>query len=106
MQAPVSCAYIGSPNTLSVLSSADSPSVSVLSNTGCTWSASSSAGFVTITSGSPVTGNGTVALSVAANTGSTPRSAVLSIAGHTVVLTQDGTCAYTLGPSSASAGIA
>lgn len=49
-------------------SSAATGSVSVTAGTGCAWSATSNASWITITSGASGTGNGTVGYSVAANT--------------------------------------
>src|SRR5262249_40207521 len=57
---------------------------------GCNWTAVSNAIFITILSGSPGRGNGQVSYSVAANTGSTPRSGTITVAGLTFTVTQDG----------------
>lgn len=57
-------------------------SVPITAGTGCAWTATSSAAFVTISSGATGNGNGTVAFTVAQNTGAA-RSATLTIAGAT-----------------------
>src|SRR5205085_2296676 len=57
---------------------------------GCAWTASSGASWVTITSGASGSGNGTVGYSVAANTGAA-RSATLTIATKTFTVNQAGT---------------
>src|SRR6266446_3431744 len=57
-------------------------SVPVTAATGCTWTATSSATFVAISSGASGSGNGTVAFTVAPNTGAA-RSATLTISGTT-----------------------
>ena len=46
------------------------------------------------------TGNGTVNYSVAANTASAARSATLSIGSATFTVTQNGSCVYTVTPTS------
>ena len=57
-------------------------SVPVTAAAGCAWTATSSATFVTISSGATGSGNGAVAFAVAPNTGAA-RSGTLSIAGAT-----------------------
>jgi VCBS repeat protein/S-layer family protein len=54
----------------------------------CDWTASTTSTFITITSGSSGTGNGTVQYSVAANAGSTIRSDTITIAGQTFTVYQ------------------
>jgi hypothetical protein len=54
-------------------------SLSVTAGTGCAWTATSSATFITISSGATGNGNGTVAFTVAANTGAA-RSGTLTVA--------------------------
>jgi hypothetical protein len=50
--------------------------------------------WITVTSGSPGIGNGTVNYSVAANTGATSRTGALTIAGKTFTVQQNGSCLY------------
>jgi hypothetical protein len=66
-----------------------SGSVSVLAGGGCAWVASSSAPWISITSGSSGSGNGTVNYSIAANTGAA-RSGTITIAGRTFTVNQFG----------------
>jgi hypothetical protein len=70
-------------------------SVNVITATGCTWAATSNAGFITIDSGSSGSGNGTVNYSVGANTGPA-RMGTMTIAGLTFTVTQDSGCTFTL----------
>jgi len=56
----------------------------------CTWTASSNAAWLTITSGSSGSGNGSVGYSIAANAGASQRSGTLTIAGQTFTVTQSG----------------
>jgi hypothetical protein len=69
--------------------------VNVNTSNGCPWTAQSNVGWITITSGSPGTGNGTVNYAVAANTGTTLRTGTLTIAGQTFTVQQKGSCLYT-----------
>ena len=64
------------------------------------WSAASNSPFITITSGSTGTGNGTVNYSVAANgPTSSPRTGTMTIAGQTFTVNQDGACPLSITPS-------
>jgi len=55
--------------------------VSVLTQPGCAWTATSQAGFVSITAGNSGNGNGTVNFSVEAN-GGAPRQGTQTIPGN------------------------
>ena len=76
--------------------------VGVSAASGCAWTASSGATWLTITSGAAGTGNGPVSFSAAPNDG-TSRTGTLTIAGQTFTVTQPGTtqsaCSYTVRPS-------
>jgi hypothetical protein len=63
-------------------------SVDVVAANGCSWTATSNAGWITITSGASGTGIGTINYSVAPNTGSTIRSDTITIGGHTFTVYQ------------------
>jgi len=56
---------------------------------GCEWTATSNAAWITITSGSSGTGDGTVLMDVASNAGS-GRSGTVTIAGETFTVSQAG----------------
>ena len=64
-------------------------SFNVIAAGGCNWTAVRSDSFVTITSGSSGTGNGTVNFSVAANSGA-QRSATIVVGGQIFTITQGG----------------
>ncbi len=85
-----SCSYSISPTSQSSSSSGGTGSVGVTASSGCNWTATSNASWITITSGSNGGGNGTVNYSVAANSGTTSRSGTLTIAGQTFTVTQGG----------------
>lgn len=97
------CTYAVAPTTASFGPGAGNGTVTVNTTAGCTWTASSGASWVTITSGASGSGPATVAYSVAANTGAASRSTTLTIAGQFVAITQAGiSCAYTISPTTAS----
>jgi hypothetical protein len=61
------CQYSLSSASQSFSASAQSGTVTVTTTSGCAWTVSSNAGWLTITSGSTGSGNGTVGFSLAAN---------------------------------------
>jgi len=82
------CSYtLSASSTLAIQASATG-SISVLADPGCTWTASSSDSWITITSGSIGTGDGTVTYTTAANPQSSIRTATLTIAGQPFTITQ------------------
>jgi len=98
----VPCTYSISPTSAAFTSLGGTNSVAVTANAGCTWSASSAASFLTVTTPSG-SGNGAVAYSVAANGTSLTRTGTLNIAGQTFTVTQTGVaCTYAISPASAT----
>jgi hypothetical protein len=93
------CSYSVTPTTRSVAVGGGSSTFSVATTTGCSWTAASQAGWITVTSGASGTGNGSVGFSAAANTGPA-RSGTILIAGQQVTVTQPagGTCTYQVSP--------
>jgi hypothetical protein len=87
-QAANSCSYSLGSTTASLPSSATSGSVSVVTGTGCSWSAVSNAAWLSVTGGAAGTGMGTVTYSVAANPTATPRVGTINIAAATLTVTQ------------------
>jgi hypothetical protein len=87
------CTYAIDPTSQSVAAIGGTGTVSVTTTSACTWTASSNAPWLTVTSGAAGTGNGTVGFSAAANIGAS-RSGTLTIAGQTFTVTQ----AATVGP--------
>lgn len=101
-QASVSCQPTLPSTSETLDSNSQQSSFSVSYPSGCTdtWTATTSADWITIDHGSD-TGSGTVTYSVTANTGTSGRSAAISVAGQTFTVTQKapvnpGTCTYTL----------
>jgi|SoiMethySBSTD1v2_1073268.scaffolds.fasta_scaffold00280_9 all-beta uncharacterized protein/BACON domain-containing protein len=77
--------------------------VSVGTATGCTWTATSNATWITIAAGGSGSGNGTVTLNVAANTAGA-RNGTVTIGGQTFTVTQAAAppppCTYSINPTS------
>jgi hypothetical protein len=97
------CQYSVTPTTVSLGSAAGTAGVSVSAGVGCEWTAQSSVPWITLNSSSG-TGGGTVGLNVSANTGSSSRSATLTIAGTQVTVNQQAgaACTVTTRPTSVS----
>jgi hypothetical protein len=96
------CSYSIAPTSQNVPDTASNGSVAVTTTSGCAWTASSNASWLTITSGSSGSGNGTTGFSVAANTGSA-RSGSLTVAGQTFTVNQAApapSCSYSIAPTS------
>ena len=103
-QAGVVCTATIAPTGASVAASGAQGSVTVTLPNGCSWTATSSAAWLTVNSGGSGSGSGTVAYTVAPNTSTSARSATLSIAGQTYTVSQAGiTCSYTVSPTTAAA---
>lgn len=100
------CAFSINPSTQSVAASggAGTP-VAITTATGCAWTATSNASWLTITSATSGNGPGTIQFSIAANTGGS-RSGTLTIAGQTFTVTQAAavTCSYSIKPDNQSIG--
>ncbi len=95
-QSGAGCAFSISPASLSTGAGASSGTVSVTAASGCTWSASSGAAWISINSGGSGSGNGACGYSIGANSGSSSRTGSLTVAGKTFTVTQQGVLQYTL----------
>jgi hypothetical protein len=87
-QTGTGCTYVISPVSASFDAAAAAGSVTVDATSGCGWSATSNVSWMTITSGSSGTGDGTVIYSVEANAGDGQRTGTLTIGGQTFTVTQ------------------
>ncbi|HEY2964243.1 MAG TPA: Ig-like domain-containing protein [Pyrinomonadaceae bacterium] len=89
---PASCATV-SPTTQAFFSPGNTGNVTVTKNLSatapCDWNAVSNSPFITINSGTPGNGNGTVNFTVAPNTTGAARVGTLTVAGRNVTITQD-----------------
>jgi hypothetical protein len=95
------CAYTLNPTSLSPTAAGGSSPVAVTTTAGCAWTTTGAPAWITVTGGNG-TGNGSVTLAVAANTGAA-RIATLTIAGQSFAVTQAAagpTCTYAINPTS------
>jgi hypothetical protein len=100
--ATASCSYDVNPASQFFYSGGGTANFSVVSPSGCAWTATPGAGWIGVTAGSSGTGVGAVSISVSANSGAA-RSADLDVGGQTIVITQAASgCSYSLSPSSLS----
>ena len=98
-QSAASASYTASTASASVPASGGSGSVSVTVSPATTsWTAVSSASWLTITSGATGTGSRTVGYSVTANSSTSARSATLTLGAYVFTVTQSGAaaCTYSL----------
>lgn len=83
-----------------------SGSVDVTAPAGCNWSTVSNATWIEITSSGAGSGNDTVTYLVRENFTGIPRIGTLTVAGHTLTVTQDSeaslNCTYSISPKSGS----
>lgn len=86
----IACSYSISPTSQTFSSSGGTGSVNVTTQSSCSWTAVSSATWITITSGSNGTGNGTVNYKVSVNKTKNPRTGTMTIAGQTFTVNQNG----------------
>jgi hypothetical protein len=100
-QAGAACNYTIAPTSQSSPAGGGTGSVGVTAQTGCAWTATSNAPWISVTSGASGSGNGTVGYSVAANTSTAARTGTVTIGGQTFTVNQAGAaCAYTIAPTS------
>lgn len=82
------CNFTLSPSSQSIDAAGGTGTVSVQAPSNCSWSATSNATWISVTSGASGTGNGTVLYEVQANITGRSRTASLTIAGQTFTVTQ------------------
>ena len=76
------CSYTLSSTLQSVTSAASTGAVGLTAPGGCSWTASSNDSWITVTSGTPGSGNGSVGYSVTANISASQRTGSVTIAGQ------------------------
>jgi hypothetical protein len=81
------CTYSVSPTSATIAAAGGTLSFNVSTASGCSWSVTESASWITVTSANPSSGAGAATITVAANTG-TARSATMTVAGQTVTIDQ------------------
>lgn len=103
---PAPCTISLQPTSVSTPAAGGTGTVAVTANTGCAWTASTLVSWITITTPTSGSGNGSVGFSVAANTATTARSGSLNIGGTTFTVNQAGAtapaCTVSINPTSQS----
>ena len=99
------CSYTIAPPGVSIGADGGQSSVVVTTQAGCTWTAASQAPWIVVANDAG-SGNGSVALTIATNTGPA-RNGTVSIAGNTFTVNQAAAslpaCAYSIAPESLAA---
>jgi hypothetical protein len=97
----IPCSATLNPTSQTFAAAGGSGSTAITTPPGCTWSAQSSASWVTISGASSGTGNGNVSFNVQNYTGTQQRTATLTIANQTFNVIQNGVaCTASLNPTS------
>ncbi len=92
------CGATIDPTSQMASASAGNYSVDLTIPAGCSWLATKTDPWITLTGATSGTGSGTISYSVTANTGQ-QRSGVIMVAGKNLVVTQDGGCQPTFDPT-------
>ena len=82
------CSFAISPKNKSFGSSGGSGTVNVTAPSGCGWTATTNAGWISITSGASASGNGVITYSVSANNSGLARVGTIEVAGKTATVKQ------------------
>ncbi|HTA45935.1 MAG TPA: SBBP repeat-containing protein, partial [Bryobacteraceae bacterium] len=99
----IGCGFTLNSSSMSFTPAGGFGSVGVTGFNACPWAATSNAAWLTITAGASGRGNGSVNFSVAANMGTTPLLAVLTIAGQQFTVTEAANQTITIAPLSNTA---
>jgi hypothetical protein len=97
----IACSYELSPGNAVFGKDAGTGTLSVTTAADCPWTAVSHAGWLSITSGSQGSGNGSVSYAVAGNPDIAERSAALTVADRSFTVRQSGdtgSCQYSVAP--------
>ena len=92
------CTASVSPDTIAAPSTGGSQSVQITIAPECSWTSTSNAAWISVTSGANGTGSGTTQLAIAANTGPA-RTGTVAIASRTVTVNQADGCSFSISPS-------
>ncbi|HSP33573.1 MAG TPA: N,N-dimethylformamidase beta subunit family domain-containing protein, partial [Thermoanaerobaculia bacterium] len=96
------CTYSYSPSTAAYTAASGSGTITVASTqSDCPWSAAATDSWITITSGASGTGGGTIAYTVAANSG-TSRNGAIVVNGTRITISQPNGCMYVTEPANAA----
>lgn len=86
-----SCSSTLSATALKTVAASATGTVNVLTDSACTWTATTADAWISITSGAGGSGNGNVGYRLAANPGASARTGTITIAGQPYTVTQAGT---------------
>jgi uncharacterized protein (TIGR03437 family) len=86
-----SCNYALAPASQVIPAAGSGGSIGVLTSANCTWTASTAASFLSITSGASGIGPGTIQFAATANTAAAARSGAITVLGQTATINQGGT---------------
>ncbi len=104
-QRGVTCSYSLSPSGRTHVSSPTNASFNVFASSICAWTVSNTNSWVTITSATNGTGDGSVSYSITTNAGAVARSGNILVADQLYALTQSPfTCTYKLSPTNRTHG--
>lgn len=95
------CSYRVSPTAQSFTAGGGQSSINIDSDGGCTWSASTTTPWITLSGPTSGSGTGAVAYGVASNSGPARNGSII-VAGTTVAISQASGCSYSVAPTSAS----
>jgi hypothetical protein len=104
---PATCRYTLNPNGAAFGYTGGSGSMSVATDSDCSWNSTANAPWITISSGASGSGNGSVTISVASNGGGLARTGTVTVGFTTVSIAQTrdpATCRYSMGPGGATLG--
>jgi len=94
-----SCSYLLSATEKFFDSAGGDATVSVTTESGCNWTASSNDTWISIIEGKTGNGNGTVRYTAAPNTALSPRTGSMTIAEQTFTVNQSAPCGFEISPS-------
>jgi len=102
-QAAAPCTFTIAPTSETVSAAGGTITIDVTAGTACSWTSTSTATWITIATGASGTGNGSVTLTIAANTGA-HRVGTVTIAGQTFTASQAPAvaCSYSIAPTTQS----
>jgi len=99
---PAGCAFTVTEPPGPLTQAGGELAIGVTTTSGCAWSASSSAAFITVMGGTTASGPGTARFAVQSNDG-TPRQGQISVAGRNLMVQQAGAdvpaCAFEVSPT-------
>ena len=104
-QSGVSCVYTIAPGREDVSAASNTGQITVTAPDGCSWTATESLDWITISAGATGNGSGTLTYSVSENQNTSARSGIIKIADQSFTLSQEAAqapCTYTMSPTTAS----